>query len=70
MDIHLQTASIPLQQNYLQLFISVPTNPFNNLLKLVAVSESSHVNKSDTTFSPTTLLILKVKLDQVAHTHQ
>jgi len=44
--------------------------PFNNLLKLVAVSESSDVNKNDTNFSPTTLLlILKVKFDQVASTH-
>jgi hypothetical protein len=66
---HLQTAFIPLPQNHWQLFISVSTLPFNNLLKLVAVSESSDVNKNDTTFSPTTLLlILKVKFDQVAST--
>jgi hypothetical protein len=55
---YLQTAFIPFPQNYLQLFISVRTSPFNNLLKLVAVSESSIVNKSDTTFSPTTLLLI------------
>jgi hypothetical protein len=61
---------VPLPRNHLQLFhLCANTLPFNNLLKLVAVSESSDVNKNDTTFSPTTLLlILKVKFDQVAST--